>query len=202
MVTASEEACQHWLKAKFYAKPFICINSRNNCMLGLLFLWWRSFKSGKTSHHLKRKISRTEAMHFNFALFIYFFIFLFVASYFVKSNFLNSLCQMRQCKHVWSHCKCVCLHRWSRPGMHSWLLAQETVDPLISGRRESGNGRHKAAHLRHVYFLQLKRPINYSILFISPLTHSLNKYFPNPYYTRHLKGEHFSKDEFDIVKGK
>lgn len=104
----------------------------------------------------------------------YLFTFLSVASYFVKSNLLNSVCQMGQCKHMWSHCKCVCLHRWGRPEMQAWLLAQETVDPLISGRRESGNGRHRAAHLRHVYFLQLKLPVNNSISFISPLNHSLN----------------------------
>lgn len=105
---------------------------------------------------------------------LYFILFLSVASYFVKPNLLNTVCQMGQCKCMWSHCKRVCLHRWGRPGMQTWLLAQETMDPLIPGRKESGNGRHRAAHLRHVYFLQLKLPVNHSISFISPFIHSLN----------------------------
>lgn len=58
--------------------------------------------------------------------------------------------------------------------MQAWLLAQETVDPLISEKKDSGNGRHIATHLRHVYFLQLKLPVNHSISFISPFIHSLN----------------------------
>lgn len=43
VVRASEEewpaVIECLLSAKFYAKPFICIHSHNNLMLGLLFLW-------------------------------------------------------------------------------------------------------------------------------------------------------------------
>lgn len=144
------------------------------------------------THHLERQISRREA---TFPAF-----FFATASHLGKSSLLNMVCQMGQCKRMWSRCKCFCLCRWGRPEMQAQQLAQEISDPLIpgpipKGSRKSGKGRHRAEHLRHFYFLQLKLPLFHSSV------HSLfSKYFLSLYYTRHLKGEKFLKKGIQNIK--
>lgn len=59
-------------------------------------------------------------------------------------------------------------------------------------RKESGKCKHRAEHLRHVFFSAIKVACK-PFYFTQQPTHLFIKYFLSSYYTRHLKGEKFLK---------
>lgn len=167
-------------------------------MLGLLFLWWRSFKSGKTSHHLERKISRTEPMHFLFCFILFYF-------HLLRRTLWNQISwtlfgrwgSVNACGATVSVFVCTGEPgQGCRPGC--WLRK-----PRILYLREEGIGKWQTQGC--TFEACLFSPVEAAcepFYFIHQPTHSFINYFPNPYYTRHLKRGTFLKRGVWNSKGK
>ena len=140
------------LHAKFYTESFTWVHSHNSLVLESLFLWYRSSTSGKTSHTiLKEKFPEKEATLLPFFSF-FFCCVLLCEIRFARQGSVNAcgaavsviLCTGVASQGCWPGCQPSC-----------WLSNHRSSFPRLgTQRKESGTCRHRAEHLRHVYFLQ------------------------------------------------
>ena len=127
---------------------------------------WQDF-----THHLEGKVSRKRGHTPSFFSF-FFCCVLLCEIRFARQGSVNAcgaavsviLCTGVASQGCWPGCQPSC-----------WLSNHRSSFPRLgTQRKESGKCRHRAEHLRHVYFLQWKLPVNHSISFNSPLIYSLN----------------------------